>query len=236
MQRGRRADEQRLEVYERLRARDHRALACDEQHAHGLAPSALPGLPRCSRDRASRAARAARAALRSSLLAPLRRAGRFGRSISITHSPVRAGTSLDPTCSCRFPRSPSSAGLGRAYARTRAGAAQRDSCRAITLMPRPARARSFSPAELSTDSPDGRLLEPMVDAARAELRGAGVDQQPGVVLADAGCWNAPQIKAVAASGSQVLVNPDASARAPRQARSAQAARQACHWPIRTCNA
>ena len=72
-------------------------------------------------------------------------------------------------------------------------------------------------AELSVDSPDARLLEPMVDVARAELRAAGIDQQPGVVLADAGYWNAPQIEAVVASGSQVLVNPDASARATRTA-------------------
>jgi hypothetical protein len=72
-------------------------------------------------------------------------------------------------------------------------------------------------AELSTDSPDGRLLEPMVNAARAEIQAAGIDEQPSVVLADAGYWNAPPIEAVAASGSQVLVNPDASARATRQA-------------------
>lgn len=40
-------------------------------------------------------------------------------------------------------------------------------------------------AELSTDSPDGRSPEPMVDATRAELRAAGTAEQPGVVLADA---------------------------------------------------
>jgi transposase len=72
-------------------------------------------------------------------------------------------------------------------------------------------------AEISPDSPDVRLLEPMVDATRQELRAAGIQEQPGVVLADAGYWNAPQIEAVAASGSQVLVNPDASARATRVA-------------------
>ena len=38
-----------------------------------------------------------------------------------------------------------------------------------------------------------------------------------MVLADAGYWNVPQIEALAASGSQVLVNPDASARAARTA-------------------
>jgi transposase len=46
-------------------------------------------------------------------------------------------------------------------------------------------------AEISPDSPDVRLLEPMVDATRQELRAAGIQEQPGVVLADAGYWNAP---------------------------------------------
>jgi hypothetical protein len=32
--------------------------------------------------------------------------------------------------------------------------------------------------ELSTDSPDGRLLEPMIDAARIELQALGIDQPP----------------------------------------------------------
>jgi hypothetical protein len=36
-------------------------------------------------------------------------------------------------------------------------------------------------AKLSADSPDGRRLDLMVDAARAELRAAGVDEQLGVV-------------------------------------------------------
>src|SRR4051812_7155484 len=49
-------------------------------------------------------------------------------------------------------------------------------------------------AELSTDSPDGRLLEPMISAARAELAAVGLDQAPEVVLADGGYWNAPQIE------------------------------------------
>jgi len=36
------------------------------------------------------------------------------------------------------------------------------------------------------DSPDGRLLEPMVGAARRELAAVGIDQTPTTVLADAG--------------------------------------------------
>jgi hypothetical protein len=70
-------------------------------------------------------------------------------------------------------------------------------------------------AELSTDSPDGRLLEPMVNAARGELAAVGIDQAPVTVLADAGYWNVPQISRLTADGSQVIVNPDSSARPAR---------------------
>jgi len=72
-------------------------------------------------------------------------------------------------------------------------------------------------AELSTDSPDGRLLEPMINAARGELAAVGVEQAPEIVLADGGYWNAPQIEQVVADGSQVIVNPDSSARPIRPA-------------------
>lgn len=72
-------------------------------------------------------------------------------------------------------------------------------------------------AELSTDSPDARLLEPMFQAARDELFAVGIDEAPDVVLADGGYWNVPQIEAVVSHGSQVIVNPDSSARASRPA-------------------
>lgn len=72
-------------------------------------------------------------------------------------------------------------------------------------------------AELSGDSPDSRLLEPTVEAARAELASLTEPSTPGVVLADGGYWNVPQIERLVASGSEVLVNPDSSARAPRGA-------------------
>lgn len=76
-------------------------------------------------------------------------------------------------------------------------------------------------AELSTDSPDGRLLEPMIEAARAELAAVGVDEAPAVVVADAGYWNVPQIERVLANGSDVLVSPVSvtrglAARPPRE--------------------
>ena len=72
-------------------------------------------------------------------------------------------------------------------------------------------------AEVSTDSPDARLLEPMIRAARGELAAVGIDEAPQTVLADGGYWNVPQIEALVADGSQVIVNPDSSARAARPA-------------------
>ncbi len=72
-------------------------------------------------------------------------------------------------------------------------------------------------AELSTDSPDARLLEPMICAARDELTAIAIDEAPDVVLADGGYWNVAQIEAVLSRGSQVIVNPDSSARASRPA-------------------
>jgi transposase len=60
-------------------------------------------------------------------------------------------------------------------------------------------------AELSTDSPDGRLLAPMAEAAERELAAAGVEERPGVLLADAGYWNVPHVERVEATGTEVLV-------------------------------
>jgi hypothetical protein len=67
-------------------------------------------------------------------------------------------------------------------------------------------------ADVFTDSPDGRLLAPMLDAARRELAAIGIEQPPGVVLADGGYWNVPDIEQAVAAGSEVLVNPDSGAR------------------------
>ncbi len=72
-------------------------------------------------------------------------------------------------------------------------------------------------AELSTDSPDSRLLEPTMRAARKQLAAIGVEQAPEVVVADGGYWNVPQIEALVDTGTQVIVNPDSSARATRPA-------------------
>jgi hypothetical protein len=67
-------------------------------------------------------------------------------------------------------------------------------------------------AEVTVDSPDFGHLEPMVDAAQAELEKAGVVQAPQVVVADAGYWHQPQMEHIINRGLQVLVPPDAGTR------------------------
>jgi transposase len=67
-------------------------------------------------------------------------------------------------------------------------------------------------AEISTESLDTANLQPMVTAARAELAAAGVDDAPGVVLADAGYWKNEAIEALVGQGIQTLVAPDADRR------------------------
>ena len=66
-------------------------------------------------------------------------------------------------------------------------------------------------AELTTDSPDFGHLEPMVRAARQELRGVDLGD-PGVVLADAGYWHQRQIETITGDGIEVLVSPDSGLR------------------------
>jgi transposase len=67
-------------------------------------------------------------------------------------------------------------------------------------------------AEVKIASGDFGHLEPMVDAAHAELARAGVHEMPEVVLADAGYWHHVQIERLAGAGTVVLVPPDASKR------------------------
>jgi transposase len=67
-------------------------------------------------------------------------------------------------------------------------------------------------AEVSSESLDTANLQPMVETARAELEAAGVDEAPGVVLADAGYWKNEAIEALVAQGIQTLVAPDADRR------------------------
>jgi transposase len=67
-------------------------------------------------------------------------------------------------------------------------------------------------AELTNSSADFGQIEPMVNAVRRELRGAGVAEGPEVVLADAGYWHRVQMQALAGEGIGVLIPPDAKKR------------------------
>jgi transposase len=67
-------------------------------------------------------------------------------------------------------------------------------------------------AEVNSESGDFGHLEPMINAARKELAAAGITDQPGVALGDAGYWNFQQMDKLAADGIQVLIPPDASNR------------------------
>ena len=74
-------------------------------------------------------------------------------------------------------------------------------------------------AEISTDSLDTANLQPMIQTACRELHRAGIDGQPGLVLADAGYWRNDAIEALINQGIQTLIAPDADRRkAPRPGR------------------
>ena len=65
-------------------------------------------------------------------------------------------------------------------------------------------------AEIATVGADFGHLEPMLDAAQHELHAAGVDETPGVLLADAGYWHGEQMQRIVDRGIQVLIPPDTS--------------------------
>src|SRR5215213_4396237 len=67
-------------------------------------------------------------------------------------------------------------------------------------------------AEIETVGGDFGHLEPMLDAAQRELAHAGVDETPGVLLADAGYWHSEQMANVVNRGIPVLIPPDTSRR------------------------
>src|SRR5215210_996759 len=68
-------------------------------------------------------------------------------------------------------------------------------------------------AELTVASPDFGHLEPMIRAAEHELRQIGVQQPPGVVLADAGYWHQVQMERLLGDSHTLLIPPDAKKRA-----------------------
>jgi hypothetical protein len=65
-------------------------------------------------------------------------------------------------------------------------------------------------AEVQTIGGDFGHLEPMLDAAERELAAAGVDETPGVLLADAGYWHGEQMQSIVNRGIPVLIPPDTS--------------------------
>jgi transposase len=67
-------------------------------------------------------------------------------------------------------------------------------------------------AELVQQGTDRGLLAPLTEQLRAELKHAGVREQPRALLADAGYWSAAQIEALRRSGIDALVAPDSDRR------------------------
>jgi transposase len=70
----------------------------------------------------------------------------------------------------------------------------------------------FLAADVMVASPDFGHLEPVLDATRSELSRAGVDEPPGVVVADAGYWHQQQMERAMADGVTVLITPDSRTR------------------------
>jgi hypothetical protein len=73
-------------------------------------------------------------------------------------------------------------------------------------------------AEVTTEGGDFEQLEPMVSAAERELARAGVEERPGVVLADAGYWSNDHIDSVRERGMIPIVAPDTTRNRPRKTR------------------
>ena len=67
-------------------------------------------------------------------------------------------------------------------------------------------------AEVNIDPQDFGHLGPMIAHAQRELRAVGIDEQPGVVLADAGYWHHQQMDGLTAQGISVLIPPDSTKR------------------------
>jgi len=78
-------------------------------------------------------------------------------------------------------------------------------------------------AEISTESLDTANLEPMIVSACEELSAAGVQEQPGIALADAGYWKNEAIESLIARGIQTLVAPDADRRKEPRPRTSRRA-------------
>ncbi len=67
-------------------------------------------------------------------------------------------------------------------------------------------------AEITNAAPDFGQLAPMFNATIRNLDRQGVTESPKVVLADAGYWHHPQMRAISETGVEVLVPPDGNMR------------------------
>src|SRR3989442_13261170 len=73
-------------------------------------------------------------------------------------------------------------------------------------------------AEITTEGGDFEQLHPMVASAEQELEGAGVEERPGGVLADAGYWSNGHIDALREPGRTRIVALDPTRNRPRKNR------------------
>ena len=73
-------------------------------------------------------------------------------------------------------------------------------------------------AEITTKGGDFEELDPMISAAERELATAGVEETPGVVLADAGYWSNDHIDSLRERGIIPLVAADTTRNQPRKTR------------------
>jgi hypothetical protein len=73
-------------------------------------------------------------------------------------------------------------------------------------------------AEITTKGGDFEELDPMIAAAERELETAGVEESPGVVLADAGYWSNEHIDSLRKRGIVPIVAADTTRNRPRKNR------------------
>jgi hypothetical protein len=73
-------------------------------------------------------------------------------------------------------------------------------------------------AEITTKGGDFEELDPMIAAAERELEAAGIEESPGVVLADAGYWSNDHIDSLRERGIVPIVAADTTRNRPRKTR------------------
>jgi hypothetical protein len=71
-------------------------------------------------------------------------------------------------------------------------------------------------ADVTQQANDSGELEPMVRAARHQLKQAGIGEQPQTVLADGGYWNSAQITALGEQRMQVIVPTKSAVRTKKR--------------------